>query len=50
MMHIVNNMMKFLNLNLFLTTKCQIQILKKRMIQYTQNENHCIKLTFEMMT
>jgi hypothetical protein len=29
MMHIVNNLMKFLRLNLFLTTKCHIQILKK---------------------
>jgi hypothetical protein len=37
MMHIVNNMMTILRLNLFSTTKCHIQIQKKWMIQYIQN-------------
>jgi hypothetical protein len=46
MMHIVNKMMKFIKLNLFSTTKYHIQIFKKWMIQYIQNQNHYIQLTF----
>ncbi len=46
MMHIVNNVMKFLRLNLFLTTKCHIQIYIKRTIQEIQNKKHYIQLTF----
>jgi hypothetical protein len=49
-MHIVNNMMNFKKLNLFLTIKCHIEIQKKWTIQYIQNQNHCIQLTFEMTT
>jgi len=49
MMHIVNNVMKFLRLNLFSTTKCHIQIYIKRTIQEIheiQNQKHYIQLTF----
>jgi len=41
-MHIVNNMINILRLNIFLTTKCYIQIKNKWMIQYIQNQNHGI--------
>jgi hypothetical protein len=52
MMHIVNNMMKFLKLNLFSTIKCHIQIFKKWMIRQIQiqNQKHCVQLAFGLTT
>jgi hypothetical protein len=49
MMHIANNLMKFLRLDIFLTTKCHIQIQKKWMIEWIQNQNHYVQLTFGLI-